>query len=241
VARDDDIEFLGVDPGPRDGDEDLPDPGRHASPGATTLRRVVGVGLAVVVIGGLLVARSVGGGGHHTAAVVPSSAPVSSVAPSFHGSFVALDPTSGLHLTLDPIGPSVAVGAAGTCPEADDGESACTSVGDVPADVLAAIHDRFPKAVVTASRTDYIRENHNLWHRRIQLASGGLTLSIIVQQNAVPIAPTPNVKAPDISEQAINTGATLTTVIDVVGAQNRLPDQQTLFRMAGDGRLTRLT
>jgi hypothetical protein len=110
--------------------------------------------------------------------------PTSAPAPS-----TPIGAVPGLEMTVypGPVAPDQ-LSRLATCPEADDGGSACNSTSALPLGVLTAIQAAFPGAQLTSARSEQLRDvgfgPGGLWFREVRATAGRTSLVIVIGQRA---------------------------------------------------------
>jgi hypothetical protein len=156
-----------------------------AQPSGRT-HRVLGIAVVVLVVltSGFLLVRTVSqhvGSGHRMPTVASSST---------HRPFVL--PT---HTTPPPPEFDVVIHTPPTCPSADDGQVACTTLQTVPHTFLSAVRAVLPHLNATAALTNVLRDTGpeavvGLWSRIFSGHDGGVRIGILISRGQAGMAVT---------------------------------------------------
>jgi hypothetical protein len=154
-------------------EEELPEP-RRVLPGGPRLHRALLAAVLALVLAAAGLRLSAGGRHHAPVALPSSSAPV-----------LPAPPTT----TQAPAVPAAV--ELPYCPQADDGESACTTSLSVPAGFVAAVRALLPavrtqQAVTETLRTTSPEDVGGLWAIVYVGRLGNATLQITVQREPLP-------------------------------------------------------
>jgi hypothetical protein len=169
-------------------DELLPEPDRRPLRRSPMLFAALAVAVALAVVGGVRLAS----GQHPSTPSTPHvAAPLVHAPRVLGGPAVKGHPGVGRASVLQP-GPAVDRVTDGLrfCPDAGDGQSACSSSRHLPVIVLAALRDHLPGIRHVHGYEEQLRDigygPGGLWYRQVYARLGEVSLTITVARRRIP-------------------------------------------------------
>lgn len=265
----DEIEFFDAGSA-RGGGEPLPEPARRRWPGTPRSHGLALVALALVLVGGGVILRASTTGtpdASEAPATAARTAPPSGVAtphradsvdalstpaqifcgnqvtPALPGA-ASVAPSSVSRTDLDPgrIDGLVVCDPhdAASCGQVGAGSANCTTTGEIPMQVVAAVRQRFPGVRYLGSQSQVLNNPLRLFYRYVELGMPDrrIRIQVLIQQRADSAGFSGNLdNGTMLIVRSVHTGADLATIVQVTGPSGTRPDDAVAADLAADPRL----